>query len=86
MNDNKWVVDYGNSSLNIILSKEFNSEGEAIEWGKEINKTHIFKHGDCEFALTYLHLVYEPKIIEDVSPQCQENEVAVEGSGKESDK
>ena len=86
LNDNKWVVDYGNSSLNIVLNKEFDSEEEAIEWGKEINKTHMFKHGDCEFPLTYLHMVYEPKIIEDDSPPCQNDEVAAEDNRKESDK
>ena len=85
LNDNKWVVDYGNTSSNIILSQEFDSEEEAIEWGKEMNKAHIFNYGDCAVPLTYLHLVYEPKF-EDVAPPSHENEVAVEESGKESDK
>jgi hypothetical protein len=84
LNDNKWVVDYGNSSLNILLNKEFDSEEEAIEWGKEINKTHMFKHGDCEFPLTYLHMVYEPKIIENDVLPCQD-EVAAEGNKEEGD-
>lgn len=66
MNSNKWVVDYGNS--NIILHEEFDSEDEAIEWGKALNKTHLFKYNNDNIPLTYMHLVYEPSFIEDVVP------------------
>ena len=66
MNRNKWVVDYGNS--NIILHEEFDSEDEAIEWGKSLNKAHMFKYNDNNIPLTYMHLVYEPSFQEDDVP------------------
>jgi hypothetical protein len=84
LNSNKWVVDYGNS--NIILHEEFDSEDEAIEWGKALNKTHLFKYNNDNIPLTYMHLVYEPSFIEDVVPApdtAAQSEPEQEGEGGE---
>lgn len=74
-NNNKWVVDYGNMQMNIILSKEFDSEEEAIVWGKKTNSEHFFYYtmgsDQRQIPLTYMHMVYEPKILNDVAPPYQ---------------
>jgi len=71
-NNNKWVVDYGNMQMNILLSKEFDSEEEAIDWGKKTNSNHFFYYtmgsDQRQIPLTYMHMVYEPKILNDVAP------------------
>lgn len=71
-NNNKWVVDYGNMQMNILLSKEFDSEEEAIDWGKKTNSDHFFYYtmgsDQRQIPLTYMHMVYEPKILNDVAP------------------
>lgn len=58
--------------MNILLSKEFDSEEEAIDWGKKTNSDHFFYYtmgsDQRQIPLTYMHMVYEPKILNDVAP------------------
>ena len=58
--------------MNILLSKEFDSEEEAIDWGKKTNSNHFFYYtmgsDQRQIPLTYMHMVYEPKILNDVAP------------------
>lgn len=71
----KWVVDYNTANLlnHPNFRKEFDTEEEAIIWGKEINKKHEFEINGQVYPLNYMHLVYEPEFIEDDAP-AQEGE------------
>ena len=76
-NNNKWVVDWGNPQSGIIYNKEFNTEEEAIEWGKEKNKEHTFvapmpTGANLTLPITYMHMVYEPMILENDMPPYQD--------------
>lgn len=75
-NNNKWVVDWGNLQSGIIYNNEFDTEEEAIEWGKEKNKEHTFvapmsTGASLTLPITYMHMVYEPMILEDDAPPHQ---------------
>lgn len=71
----KWVIDY--NTVNLLnhpnFRKEFDTEEEAIEWGKELNRQHEFEFNGQLYPLNYMHLVYEPEFIEDDAP-AQEGE------------
>lgn len=71
----KWVVDYNTANLlnHPNFRKEFDTEEEAIAWGKEINKKHEFEVNGQKYILSYMHLVYEPEFTEDDTP-AQEGE------------
>ena len=76
-NNNKWVVDWGNPQSGIIYNNEFDTEEEAIEWGKEKNKEHTFiapmsTGASLTLPITYMHMVYEPMILEDDAPPYQD--------------
>ena len=63
MSKGKWVVDYGAINLppNKIQHKEFDTEEEAIEWGKsQVGKTFTIEGWPQEMKISYLHMVYEP--------------------------
>ena len=59
MSNGQWVVDYGNTLVNNIQHKEFETEEEAIEWGKsQIGQTYTV--AGQTYPINYIHKVYEP--------------------------
>jgi len=70
----KWVVDYGAVNLpNNILHKEFETEEEAIEWGKsKVGKTFKIDGWPQEMRITYLHRVYEPDWVDEDAVPIEE--------------
>ena len=90
-NNNKWVVDWGNPQSGIIYNNEFDTEEEAIEWGKERNKEHTFvapmsTGANLTLPITYMHMVYEPIILKDDVPPHQDlnekDNVPAQGEGE----
>lgn len=76
-NNNKWVVDWGNPQSGVIYKNEFDTEEEAIEWGKEKNKEHnivipMSTGANLTLPITYMHMVYEPMILENDMPPYQD--------------
>jgi len=76
-NNNKWVVDWGNPQSGVIYKNEFDTEEEAIEWGKEKNKEHnivipMSTGTNLTLPITYMHMVYEPMILENDMPPYQD--------------
>lgn len=55
----QWVVDYGNTFINSIQHKEFDTEEEAIEWGKSLIGQSYTVTGQT-YPINYIHKVYEP--------------------------
>lgn len=55
----QWVVDYGNTLINNIQHKEFDTEEEAIEWGKSLIGQSYTITGQT-YPINYIHKVYEP--------------------------
>lgn len=55
----QWVVDYGNTLINNIQHKEFDTEEEAIEWGKSLIGQTYTVTGQT-YPINYIHKVYEP--------------------------
>lgn len=90
-NNNKWVVDWGNPQSGIIYNNEFDTEEEAIEWGKEKNKEHTFvapmpTGASLTLPITYMHMVYEPMILEDDSPPPPHQDLDEEDDAPAQDK
>lgn len=77
----KWVVDYNTFGLlsNQNFRKEFDTEEEAIAWGKEINRKHEFEINGKVYTLSYLHLVYEPEFTEGNEDDAKVDAPAQEG-------
>ena len=55
----QWVVDYGNTLINNIQHREFDTEEEAIEWGKSLIGQSYTVTGQT-YPINYIHKVYEP--------------------------